>query len=365
MPNNKSSKNGNNRNAKCHNNVPNARPAQNTARTRKKAARSTGKTKAVTRSVIQHGLNAFHPLHIPLPISTGKYNVIRVCADFTSDNYLTLIGAMDYASAGSHTYHDSVWTNYGGIAKAQGTDLMTGQWSALALPSPTGNDSRGFASVVPSAVSVQVLNPASLNTAAGVVYMGRCSTILSGVEGSDTRNVADFCNALLSYSSSKRISGARLAMSPQQINCVPADLNDLTAFRELGPPSDQASPQTSFAWDTNYDFAGFKPAYIINPQKQTLSYRVCIEYRVRLSPFNPMHNTQQLHKPVSHDMWHKIVGTAESVGHGVEDAGVVGAAGYMMSGAGEGIMAAAGSYISSAASAMLPTLAEAAPLLAL
>jgi len=337
--------------------VSRPRTVQSARSSRKRIAKSTGKMQAV----IKHGLNAFHPLHIPLPISTGKYNVVRVSSVVTSDSYLTLIGAMDYSAAGSHTYHDSAWTNYAGISRSNGTDLLNGQWNALSLPSPTGSDSRGYAEVVPAAVSVQVVNPASLTTAAGVVYMGRCATTLSGVDAGDTRTVSDLCDALISYSHPKVISGAKLAMSPQQVNCIPANINELTDFKELGPPSDQANPQTSFSWDTAYDFSGFKPAFIINPQKQTLTYRVCIEFRVRLSPFNPMHATQQLHKPVSHDMWHKLVGSAESVGHGVEDVGLAGAAGYMMTGAGEGLAAEAGSYIASAASAALPALEAAAP----
>lgn len=316
-------------------------------------------------AIIKHGLNAFHPLHVPLPMSTGKYTVIRTSAVFNSDSYLTLIGAMGYDQTGASAYNTPVWSNYCALSKANASDSLTSQWGVHTLPPPTGTDSSGLSECVPAAVSVQVVNPTSLNNAAGVVYMGRCATTLSQ-PGSSSADAGEFANALISYAQPKSISGATLAMKNQQINLVPANINELNDFRSIGPPStDSGVTPTGLYWGDTLDFAGFKPAYIINPNKENLTYRLCIEWRVRLSPLNPMHMVQQAHPPTSHDAWHKIISTAESMGHGVEDVGLAGGAGLLMSGAGEGLMASAGEYAAGAAAAMLPALEAAAPLLLL
>lgn len=305
-------------------------------------------------TIVKHGLNAFHPCHVSLPTPSGKYTVIRTNRTFTTTDYLNLIGPLN-ASDG--------WANYLGLAKAASTEALNGNWSYRAGPSPTGTAGIGFGEVVPAAVSVQVVSPASLTAASGVVYVGRCQTGLSQPANDDTRTAQDFADALISYSNPKLLSGARLAMSPQQVNLVPSNIAELSDFRELFVGVDAAS-----VWNSGNDFIGFKPMFIINPSGVELEVRVCIEWRVRLSPFNPMHNSQVLHPPTAPSVWHGILSAAESAGHGVEDVGIAGAAGYMMSGLGKGFFNAAKNYIGGAVRTALPAIegaAEAAPLLLL
>jgi len=310
-----------------------------------------GPTSALS-TVVKHGLNAFHPCHVSLPTPSGKYTVIRTNRTFSTTDYLSLIGPMN-ASDG--------WGNYYGIAKGASTEALNSSWDWKAGPSPTGTAGVGFGEVVPAACSVQVVCPASLTGASGVVYMGRCQTGISQPASDDTRTIQDFADALISYSNPKLLSGARLAMSPQQVNLVPSNIAELSDFRELHIGADNTS-----VWSPGNDFIGFKPMFIINPSGVELEVRVCIEWRVRLSPFNPMHNSQVLHPPTPPSVWHGIISAAESVGHGVEDVGIAGAAGYMMSGIGKGFFNAARNYIGGAARAALPAIegaAEVAPLL--
>lgn len=307
-------------------------------------------------TVVKHGLNAFHPCHVSLPVPSGKYTVIRTNRTYTTTDFLSLIGPMNAADG---------WGTYLSVAKAGATSaLNSADWAFRAGPSPTGTAGVGFGEVVPAACSVQVVSPASLTSASGVVYMGRCQTGLSQPATSDARTAQEFADALISFSNPKLMSGARLAMSPQQVNLVPANVAELSDFRELHIGADYAAA----AWNTGNDFIGFKPMFIINPSGVELEVRVCVEWRVRLSPFNPMHNSQTLHPPTAPSVWHGIISAAESVGHGVEDVGIAGAAGYMMSGVGKGFFNAAKNYIGGAARAALPAIegaAEAAPLLLL
>lgn len=326
-------------------------------RTRKPARRSarTSQRKTGGQAILTHGLNAFHPLHIPLPHVTGGYSVVRTISTFTSSDYMTVLGCVDMPMS-------DCWSDLCALGITNSSDALgAGHWKPHFLPSPTGTDSTGFAEVAPSAVSVQVSNPQSLTNASGTVFMGRCKTTLSQPPAGDTRTAEAFANALMSYNAPKMLAGARLAMTTQQVNLIPSNISELMDFKEMKPTSSVIP--SSQTWGTGEDFSGFKPAYIINPSGIPLQYRLCIEWKVRLSPFNPMHSVQQTHPPTPQNTWHRILDSAESAGHGVEDVGVVGAAGYMMSGGvGEGFLAEAGSYALSAASAALPALEAAAPL---
>lgn len=305
-------------------------------------------------TIVKHGLNAFHPCHVSLPTPSGKYTVIRTNKTFSSSEYLNLIGPMDATDG---------WATYQKIALSSSADLMNGGWNYGAGPSPTGTAGVGFGEVVPAACSVQIVCPASLTNASGLVYVGRCQTGLSQPASTDTRTAQEFADALISYSNPKLLSGARLAMSPQQVNLVPSNITELSDFKELHVASD-----THTTWGPGNDFIGFKPMFIVNPSRVDLEIRVCIEWRVRLSPFNPMHNSQTLHPPTPPSVWHGIISAAETAGHGVEDVGIAGAAGYMMSGLGKGFFNAAKSYIGGAVRTALPAIegaAEAAPLLLL
>jgi hypothetical protein len=305
-------------------------------------------------TVVKHGLNAFHPCHVSLPTPSGKYTVIRTNKTISTTDFLSLIGPMDGSDG---------WSNYLKVSVVNGTDLLNGGWYYGAGPSPTGTAGVGLGEVVPAACSIQVVSPASLTGASGVVYMGRCATGLSQPDANDTRSAQELADALISYSNPKLLSGARLAMSPQQVNLVPSNVAELSDFKELHVGTDNWN-----TWGPGNDFVGFKPMFIVNPNNIQLELRVCIEWRVRLSPFNPMHNSQTMHPPTPPSVWHGIISAAESVGHGVEDVGIAGAAGYMMSGVGKGFFNAAKNYIGGAARAALPAIegvAEAAPLLLL
>lgn len=310
-------------------------------------------------TIVKHGLNAFHPCHVSLPVPSGKYTVIRTTRTYASSAFLEMIGPMDAIDPAI----GPGWSNYCGIGMNSGTTTLGGDWSYKTIPSPTGTASAGFGELVPAACSVQVVGTDSLTNASGVVYMGRCQTGLSQPSAGDTRTAQEFADTLLSFSNPKLLSGARLAMSPQQINLVPSNVSELSDFKELLVGSDVVS-----TWDHGNDFIGFKPMFIINPTGIQLEIRVCIEWRVRLSPFNPMHNSQTLHPPTHPSVWHGIISAAESVGHGVEDVGIAGTAGYMLSGLGKGFFNAAKNYIGGAVRTALPALegaAEAAPLLLL
>lgn len=331
------------------------RIAKRNPRTRKSKTRQRPTVKdALTR----HGFNAFHPLHVPLPVPTGPYTVIRTRRTYNSSERLSLFGTFDTKSA-----NGTDWTNYVGISRgaaAMATGIGSGTWNYITVPIPfSDGNAAGMVEVVPAAVSVQVVNPQSLTSASGTYYFGKLKSTLSQPAAGETRTTTQFADALLSFSNPKVVSGAKLAMTPMQLDAAPGNLSELANFDSISVGTDSAG-----AWGPTNDFAAFKPVYVYNPSGTELTYTVCVEWRVRLDPFNPMHSSQTTYKPVDHGVWHAIADAANNTT--VEEAGIAGAAGYMMSGgAGEGFLAGAVDWLSSAAIAALPELEAAAPLLLL
>lgn len=329
------------------------------AKRKSRARKSQGRSRpTVKEALTRHGFNAFHPLHVPLPVPTGPYTVVRTRRTYNSTERLSLFGTMDTKSS---TGTD--WTNYVGISRgaaAWGTAIGTGTWNYITVPTPfSDGNAGGMVEVVPAAVSVQVVNPQSLTSASGTYYFGKLKSTLSQPAATDLRTTAQFADALLSFSNPKVVSGAKLAMTQMQLDAAPGNLSELANFDSIS-----IGPDVAATWGPVNDFAAFKPVYVYNPSGVELTYTICVEWRVRLDPFNPMHGSQTSYKPVDHSVWHAIADAANNTT--VEEAGVAGAAGYMMSGgAGEGFLAGAMDWLSSAAIAALPELEAAAPLLLL
>jgi hypothetical protein len=161
-------------------------------------------------------------------------------------------------------------------------------------------------------------------------------------------------------------------MNAQQVNLLPGNMSELTDFRGMVV----TAPNTSGVWAAavQRNFAGFKPGYIYNPNGKSLVITVAMEWRVRLSPNNPMHQSMTHYPPTNPSVWHALSRIADSsTAHGVEDVGALGAAGYLGSTmAGEGGLTGAFEAAAGAIGGLMPelgsiagTAAEFAPLLLL
>ena len=198
---------------------------------------------------------------------------------------------------------------------------------------------------------MQVISPASLTSAAGIVHIGRTKGTLSNPDPADTRTGQDLADSLLSYSEPRTLPVAKLALGAVQTNAVPSNVGELQDFEVIAAGADSVSKSW---WGSGNNFAGFNPIYIINPNAAELNVTIAVEWRVRVSPFNPMHAAGTLHPPTSPGLWHSIMDAAHNSGHGVEEvAGIAGGgAAVLASGgfeaAGDAAMAYAGSVAMSA-----------------
>lgn len=301
--------------------------------------------------LIKHGLNAFSQVHLPLPVSTGKYHTIRTLKTIAVADYLTLLGPCRTENGDWRTYTAFGFPASGTLLNAATVRAHT---SENPFPGATGND----VECVPSAFSVQVTCNSSLFNAAGVTYVGRMKTGYTAPAATDARAASALADALQSYTPLRMIPNAELVTSPKQVNAIPTNFTELAEFTPIVDDADSAGINWSAG---NYGFAGFAPIVIYNPTLANLQINVCTEWRVRLDPFNPMHASGKLHPPASPSVWHAITAAAENAGHGVEEIAGAAAGAYAVSQAGGfgAIMETIGTYAARA----LPMLEAAAPLL--
>jgi hypothetical protein len=297
--------------------------------------------------------NAFHPHHLPLSTPMGPHLVVTTRTSFTTDNYLTLIGTMTQGSNPDVT-NKREWTNKVAMSTGGAGITPVGQttydadYNQITVPAPS-IDMDSF-NVVPAAISFQVSGTDSLTNASGVVYIGRTKNILS-TPTADGNTIFGLGKGLISFSNPKTMSVAALTMRPQQVNCLPGNHADMADFEQMQKYDDSTGPWKGLPSNYgSFEFAGFKPGYILNPNNRPLLITVAVQWRVRLSPMNPMHSSLTHYPPTPAPIWHAITSAAEHVANGVEDvtaAGTVGAAGYLASGgaAEGGLLAGMGSAL--------------------
>jgi hypothetical protein len=307
--------------------------------------------------VVKHGLNAFSKVHLPLPVSAGPYLTVTTRRNIVTTDFLQLYAPQKLAS-GAHVADD--WSNYVGLSMPTSTDTINGSsWKFKTAPSP-GVDIGGFFECVPSAFSVQVISPASLTSAAGIVHIGRTKGTLSNPDSADARTGQDLADSLLSYSEPRTLPVAKLSLGAVQTNAVPSNMSELQDFEVISSGADSS---VKVVWGQGNNFAGFNPIYIINPNAAELNVTIAVEWRVRVSPFNPMHAAGTLHPPTPPGLWHSILDAAHNAGHGVEEVAGVAGGGAAVLAAG-GFEAAADAAMAYAGSVAMSAL-EFAPLMLL
>jgi hypothetical protein len=281
---------------------------------------------------LKNALNAMNPCHLPLPRAVGGYTVIRTTDIVNSSDEAVLFGTM---KGPANQFTETTWLSSVGVKNANGAvDLpindTSGSGSAFFLPSVAlAESSINGARMVPAAITVQIMGSASLQNAAGIVYIGRSKTVLDLMGDSRTWN--EVMKELVAYSAPRLCSAGKLSLRGVQVDAIP---NNLSVLSDFVPRRNPANGQQVWS-DSTYacDFEGFGPIFVYNPDQVSLRYLVTIEWRMRFDPLNPAYAGHAVHKPASESTWSQVISSAESMGHGVKDiadvaadAGMVGVA---------------------------------------
>lgn len=264
-------------------------------------------------------LNAMHPCHLPLPRAVGAYTVIRTTDIVNTSREAVMFGVFKGPAS---QFTETAWLTDIAVTNpnAGALDLPIGDISGSGnaffyKSSALGESSINGAKMVPAAITVQIMNSQALQNADGIVYIGRCKTVLDLMGAG--RTWKQIMDELVSYSAPRLCSAGKLALRGVQVNAIPNNMSVLSDFvpRRIGLSGRQKWDEANYA----SDFEGFGPIFVYNPDNVTLKYLVTIEWRMRFDPLNPAYASHTMHKPASESTWNQVIGAAEAVGNGVRD----------------------------------------------
>jgi hypothetical protein len=245
--------------------------------------------------------------------------VIRTTDVVSSAKVVTLFGLF---KGPANQFTETTWLNLIGVSSInQGVAIGAAGNANFYVSSALSEPSLNGAKMVPAAMTIQVMNPEALQTSSGIVYIGRAKTVLDLM--GDPRTWGELAQELVAYSAPRLCSAGKLALRGVQVNAVPNNMSVLSDFtpRVQVPGGVQTWDKLTYATDIE----GLAPVFIYNPNLVPLQFLVTVEWRMRFDPLNPAYAGHTAHAPASESTWAKVIGDAESLGHGVEDiADVVG-----------------------------------------
>jgi len=222
------------------------------------------------------------------------------------------------------------WCNWCGVEDVTYTDPIAGNNNTNPITMPMFGLQEAC-EVVPAALTVQVMNPASVQTANGVFAMARVNQQLSMGSPSSTLTWKDLAGRFLSFYSPRLLTGGKLSLRGVKCNSYPLDMTEYANFMPI-----RQDLETPFQWNPLIAPGALAPIVFIqnNETPQTLEFLITIEWRVRFDPGNPATASHTYHPTLSDKAWDDVIKAASSAGHGVEElAEVVADGGALVAGA--------------------------------
>lgn len=320
-------------------------------------AQATGSTarRAFGSSQIPRSLpgdcwNAFNSAHAALPRSVGPYTVVRTSRLITSTSPLIVFGTYAALHRPVPTatqigdYGAKSWTN---IVGAQFTESLTAGTKLnfdtaqigfedvtdfLNIPPPVSYNStlthNSMATMCPAAISVQMLNPEQFMNAEGQMAAAVCPVRIDLSNTTTTwKAVSD---QIVSYMRPRMLSGGKLVFKGVQMDSHPLSMSDVSDFRHsVEFPNDviQATYGTSGTNPVPVHPEGWAPMVYYNgynaakepADRKSMSFLVCVEWRVRFDLANPA-VASHTHHGVSDDYaWDRHIRRATNALPGVID----------------------------------------------
>lgn len=258
--------------------------------------------------------------HLPLPRPTGPYTVIRLTQFFPLNSKTVMFGPEIVRSVDGR----QGWTNIIGRAAVDSATAVNGTNNCLALSMVALRAMDRNTQLVPSALTVQVMNPEAVQTTTGMVWGGICKTQLP--IGDSTESWGTYSSEYISLMTPRVMSAAKLAFKGVIGNALPLNMSELSNFHPL-TQSVSEDPVITTTWkptagntpEVDGQPMGLTPIMFVNPEQVGLIYQVTVEYRVRFALSNPAAASHTAHKAGSTAVWDAAVNAASAVGHGLFD----------------------------------------------
>jgi len=260
------------------------------------------------RSALLKCLDARIPRTLGLPRAVGPYSVIRTTVLHKSPSRFIL-----FAPFLREIDQRSQWCSWAGVESVTASEEISAPNNTRPIVLPMGG-LLDACEVVPAAMTVQVMNPASLQQAVGIFAMGRVNQQLDIGGASETwETLKQRC---IAFYSPRMLTGGKLALRGVKCSTYPLDMNE---YSDFNPVNDFVN---DFTWDTkNRRPAALAPIVFMSDSEPavTMEFMVTIEWRVRFDPGNPATASHAHHDTLSDTAWNDVVKTASACGHGVEE----------------------------------------------
>jgi len=281
--------------------------------------------------------NALHPCHLSLPRPIAPYVVVRGTGIFSlpdgnspvgTEGGLSIWGPIrNYDGTARGTRVGGRWTNQVGI----GSVTLSGSTAANNGATAYNIDTDGWGpgtTLVPSAFTIQVINPEALQATSGYIWIGRMSNRAMLNMSGATKTWGEAAAALVQFQAPRMLAAAKLAFRGVTVDAIPADMNALSEFSQIYSFHPYRQDGSTFSWQAvnengsaneAVEFSGFLPIFIYNPTNIGLQVQVTVEYRLRFDPFHPATSAHRYHAPSSMSTWDNAIRTMQTIGHGVKD----------------------------------------------
>jgi hypothetical protein len=291
---------------------------------------------------VNYGFDANHPAHLPLPLQTGPYMVMRVTTKIAAvdakpvmmfgtfrtrfqDNRVTEAGGI--VSIGRQQFKDG-WSSICAVGGDVGQVVANSSTKWFPQPLAELGDS---ATITPAAMSLQIMNSAALQSSSGIVYAARLKTQFRGQD--EDRTWGSLGDQMVSFMQPRLLSAGKIALRGVKIDSVPLNTFELQDFDQMLDPGPFLEEQPFTPYLSNWrseatapmepnivqSSKGFAPIVVYNPDSVGLEYLVTTEYRVRFDIGHPAASTHKLHAPSSQNEWSTAIARVMATGHGVLD----------------------------------------------
>lgn len=272
----------------------------------------TVSSRAKTVSAMVRALDAKLPRTIGLPRAVGPYTVIRTNTLVSSSAHSNVIIFTPMSIPTSHA-DGGKWIASVGVAQKGADNTQIGAAGGIELLSNPLSALGDAASVVPAAMTVQVVNAKPLESAGGSFFMGRANQPMNF--GGSTEHWSTFRSNFISYFSPRMLAGGKLSLRGVQCSAYPLDMSEYSDFR----PVDRT---VATQWNPAFNTGPLSPIVFVSNQQSvadSVQFLVTMEWRVRFDPENPAVASHRHHDTLSDEIWNDVCKVASSAGHGVEE----------------------------------------------
>lgn len=254
--------------------------------------------------------DAKHPSHLPLPRAVGPYTTIRATRRVQISTHSNIIGTFQQGAYTPNTAKD--WSEIIMVSDVASSSPINGQNNTQSITVDLGGLGAA-ATLVPSALSVQVMCPTALQTASGIIYAGVMNT--QAAIGGRAESWTQYMDKFVQFQNPRLLAASKLALRGVQINSYPLNMTEVSKFTPL-----QKEVDAVYTFDEAVaEPTGWAPIVIYNPDGADLELLITVEYRVRFDLNHPASASHTHHPIASDSTWDRLMKQATYLGNGVMD----------------------------------------------